>query len=222
MPLGEVRDPGAGPPFSPPSKRCRGALPLACDAFAHARFSGGSDYSKSRALGDGQTGRAKKARAASTAIESSCAAIPESTGSDERPCKIRPRAFTLKPDVAVGAQPIQHGRMDKNHDVRSEALTNRLLDEGIMLVVRAAELAGISISGKTAIRWCLAGVRGIRLENLKVRGRRMTTRAAMRRFIAATQDRVPQDGPASSVPVLNDGAVDRILASYGLGRDSKR
>jgi len=68
--------------------------------------------------------------------------------------------------------------MDKNPDVRSETLTNRLLDEGVMLVVRAAELEGIRICSKTAIRWCLAGVRGIRLENLKVRGRRMTSRAA--------------------------------------------
>lgn len=37
--------------------------------------------------------------------------------------------------------------------------------------------------------------------------------------IAATQDRVPQDEPASSDAILDDDAVEMILASYGLGRE---
>jgi hypothetical protein len=104
--------------------------------------------------------------------------------------------------------------------VPATALSNRFLDEGLALVVRAAKDVGISISAKTAIRWCLAGVRGVRLESVKVGGRRMTTRGALQRFIAATQE-----GPAGSrwLPTTNPAVMDRetsdrILASFGLVR----
>lgn len=56
-----------------------------------------------------------------------------------------------------------------------------------MPVVRAARSQGIDISTKTALRWCIAGARGVRLESVKVAGRRLTSRAAMRRLIVATQ-----------------------------------
>lgn len=104
--------------------------------------------------------------------------------------------------------------MENQPDVRS-ALTNRLLDEGVILAVAAARAEGISISPKTALRWCIAGLRGIRLESVKIRGRRMTSRAAIRRFIAATQDQ-----PASpAAPVMDRAAADKVLAAFGLGRD---
>lgn len=46
----------------------------------------------------------------------------------------------------------------------------------------------------------------------------------MRRFVAATQDRVTQDGPANSVPIVDPrpDAVEKILARFGLGEDAKR
>jgi hypothetical protein len=48
---------------------------------------------------------------------------------------------------------------------------DRLLDEGILSVVEAAKAENIQISAKTAIRWCLAGVRGARLEAGGAEGR---------------------------------------------------
>lgn len=57
----------------------------------------------------------------------------------------------------------------------------------------------------------------MQLETLQIRGRRMTSRQAMRRFIAATQD-LPKvlDNPAVIDPV----AANRILAAFGLGDDA--
>ena len=68
--------------------------------------------------------------------------------------------------------------MDTNTQAGAESVTNRLLDEGIELVTDAAAAEGVTISSKTGLRWCVAGVRGVRLESVKVRGRRMTSRAA--------------------------------------------
>lgn len=102
--------------------------------------------------------------------------------------------------------------MDKTTQPGAQApATDRLLDEGIQLVVRAAAAEGITISSKTAIRWCLVGVRGVRLENVKARGRRMTSRAAIRRFIAATQDR-----PVQAPPGMSRKDADKVLGAFGL------
>ena len=106
--------------------------------------------------------------------------------------------------------------MTQQPDVRA-VLTNRLLDEGIILVVKAAQAEGISIGSKTALRWCIAGIRGVRLESVKIGGRRMTSRAALRRFVAATQDRMASFVPPTR-PSLSAEAADRVLASYGLAR----
>ena len=105
--------------------------------------------------------------------------------------------------------------MDKPIEVRSESLTNRLLDEGVMLVVTAAKADGISITAKTAIRWCLSGVRGVRLESLKIGGQRRTSRAALRRFIAATQMR-PESLAAGAATYLDSEGADRVLRAFGL------
>lgn len=95
-------------------------------------------------------------------------------------------------------------------------LTNRLLDEGVMLIVKTAHAEGISISPKTALRWCIGGLRGVRLESLRIAGQRMTSRQALRRFIAATQDRPAATQPAELCP--DREAADRILEAHGLGR----
>lgn len=107
--------------------------------------------------------------------------------------------------------------------------TDRLLDEGLVSVVEAAAAEGIRICARTALRWCIAGVRGIRLESLKIAGRRMTSRAALRRFVAATQTAPRTAGdantssggppPAAGPYLLDDAAAERILRAYGLGRD---
>lgn len=93
-------------------------------------------------------------------------------------------------------------------------MTERIYDEGLFSVIEAAKHVGVQISAKTALRWCLHGIRGVRLESVKVAGRRMTSREAIRRFITATQRE--QDRP----DVLDQQAADRILDAFGLGRDS--
>jgi hypothetical protein len=102
--------------------------------------------------------------------------------------------------------------MNNNH--AGQTLTNRLLDEGLLLVRDAAASEGITISSKTALRWCLSGVRGLRLESVKIRGRRMTSRLALRRFIAATQNRAVAGG----TDVIDSVAAEAVLVSNGLGR----
>ncbi|MFO1032190.1 MAG: DUF1580 domain-containing protein [Planctomycetota bacterium] len=94
----------------------------------------------------------------------------------------------------------------------------RLLDEGLVLVVKAASDVGISISSKTAIRWCLNGVRGVRLESVKIRGRRMTSRPAFARFVAATQPK-EADPSAPSPVAMNTDDAEQVLRAFGLGRD---
>lgn len=104
--------------------------------------------------------------------------------------------------------------MDNNINTARKAITDRLLDEGVMLAVAAARAEGIDISSKTALRWCIAGLRGVQLETLKIRGRRMTSRQAMRRFIAATQD-LPR--VTNEPPVLDRESANRVLEAFGLG-----
>ena len=88
----------------------------------------------------------------------------------------------------------------------------RLIDEGLVLVVEAASDANIRITSKTALRWCLSGVRGVRLESVKVGGRRMTSRPAFARFVAASQP--PTAG--QTAPGMDREAADRVLRAYGL------
>ncbi len=86
-----------------------------------------------------------------------------------------------------------------------------------MSVVAAAAAEGLGISSKTAIRWALRGAHGARLESIRVGGRRLTSRAAIRRFVGAQQ----QD--ASPVAAAIDAAgADRVLAAHGLARGGRR
>jgi Protein of unknown function (DUF1580) len=96
-------------------------------------------------------------------------------------------------------------------------VVDRLFDEGLLSVVEAARAENIQISAKTAIRWCLAGVRGARLEALKVGGAWRTSRAAIRRFVAASQPR-----PTAATQVMTAEAAERVLAAHGLGRRGNR
>ncbi|MGE3174467.1 MAG: DUF1580 domain-containing protein [Planctomycetota bacterium] len=86
-----------------------------------------------------------------------------------------------------------------------------------MSIVRAAASIGITITSKTAIRWALRGANGVLLETVKIGGRRLTSEAALRRFIAATQQQ------PEGIEHLADKDADRVLAAYGLSRaDSAR
>ena len=103
--------------------------------------------------------------------------------------------------------------------VPSSTVADRLLAEGPLLaIVAAAHAEGLAISAKTALRWAIAGTHGARLDSIRVGGRRMTTRAAMRRFIVA------QQRPESRVArhTLEPADVERVLAAHGLGRETGR
>ena len=102
-----------------------------------------------------------------------------------------------------------------SHDTRPPtSKTHALLDEGVLTVTAAAAAEGIEISSKTALRWCLGGVRGTRLESLKISGRRLTSRAALRRFFELTQQQAIESGP----PTIDRDAANQVLTAYGLGR----
>lgn len=86
-----------------------------------------------------------------------------------------------------------------------------------MPVKDAAGAEGIHISSKTALRWCLGGLRGVVLESLKVRGQRVTSRAAIRRFIAATQT-----DPIPAISGIDREGAARVAAAFGCGRGGRR
>ena len=97
------------------------------------------------------------------------------------------------------------------------SLADRLLDEGIKPIVVAAAEEGIKISAKTALRWALKGTARAQLESIRVAGRRMTSRAAIRRFLNAQQgDNSP------TVPAIDQRAADEVLEAHGLGRCERK
>lgn len=97
-------------------------------------------------------------------------------------------------------------------------LAERLLAEGIeRSIVAAAAAEGIAISAKTALRWALHGTCGARLESIRIGGRRTTSRAAIRRFIAAQQHDAPPVARA-----IDASAAERVLEGFGLGRGKRQ
>lgn len=100
-----------------------------------------------------------------------------------------------------------------------QTTANRLLDEGVLTIVEAARLEGIDISSKTALRWALAGTGGAKLESIRIGGRRMTSRAAIRRFVSAQQQQQRAAPPAHQA--LDPRAADAVLAAHGMPRSAK-
>lgn len=90
----------------------------------------------------------------------------------------------------------------------ADALVERLLGEGLISMSKAASLCGEFRGGKgthpsTLVRWSTRGVRlagggVLRLETVRLGGRRATSRAALARFVAAQQ---PGDKSAAAVTV---------------------
>jgi hypothetical protein len=99
-----------------------------------------------------------------------------------------------------------------------QTTAERLLDEGVLSIVKAARLEGIDISSKTALRWALAGTGGAKLESIRIGGRRMTSRAAIRRFIAQQQ----HEQPTPAQQTLDPRAADAVLAAHGMPREARR
>lgn len=99
-----------------------------------------------------------------------------------------------------------------------QTTADRLLDEGVLTIVEAARLEGIDISSKTALRWALAGTGGAKLESIRIGGRRMTSRAAIRRFVSAQQQ---QRAAPPAHQALDPRAADAVLAAHGMPRSAK-
>ncbi len=100
--------------------------------------------------------------------------------------------------------------------IPTSATIERLLGEGLLTVVAAAAAEGLSISPKTAIRWGLRGASGVRLATVKVGGRRLTSREAIRRFVVAQQVAAT---PAAST--LDAASAARVLDAFDLGRGKR-
>jgi hypothetical protein len=102
----------------------------------------------------------------------------------------------------------------------NQSLSDRLAAEGLRSIVDAADDLGIT--PRTALRWATAGVRGARLESIRVGGRRMTSIAAIRRFLRAQQDDDAPSAPVSDragVAPLSPEAARRVLQSHGLVKE---
>lgn len=99
-----------------------------------------------------------------------------------------------------------------------------LLSEGELCPVpRIAErVLGRPVDPRTALRWAIAGRRGVRLPTVRgARCRRCTTERALRAWLLATSDLPPAATAdrAAPVAVARRAVVDdAVLASYGLGR----
>jgi len=61
---------------------------------------------------------------------------------------------------------------------------------------RFAELSGRRLNVATVYKWATHGVRGLKLESLVIGGRRVTTAAAIERFVLATSGAGSKGGAA--------------------------
>jgi hypothetical protein len=93
----------------------------------------------------------------------------------------------------------------------------RVLEEGAQLARDAAREAGVAAnvtpSNKTFLRALVSG----KLDGVKVGGRWLTSSAAIRRWIEASQGR-----REAILPALDPASADEILAAHGLGREAGR
>ena len=108
----------------------------------------------------------------------------------------------------------------------TDALTTahgRMLADGERLVpvVKAAELLGIVIGPRTAMRWSITGRHGIRLATVRAGDRRLrTTLSELRRWLAAVSEAEARlRGLGEPLPAIDDVASERILQAHGLGRE---
>jgi hypothetical protein len=74
---------------------------------------------------------------------------------------------------------------------------------------------GRPVCVQTVWRWALKGLRGIKLETLKIGGIRVTSEAALRRFFAAVND--AGSPPEPDHAAQHRQAVDQELDHLGIG-----
>ena len=97
----------------------------------------------------------------------------------------------------------------------SSTRISRLRKEGLRAISDAVRpVRGEAPSYRTGLRWCIHGIRGIKLESVKCGHRRMTTIEAVERFFDALE---PQpDTPAQlGVVAARQVAADEVLGKIG-------
>ena len=67
-----------------------------------------------------------------------------------------------------------------------------LLDEVLLCLTESAKLFPVPCSRATLERWVRRGVRGVRLETVRIGNRRFTSEQAIRRFLVAQQQTIPE------------------------------
>lgn len=65
------------------------------------------------------------------------------------------------------------------------------MKDKLISFLEAARLIKARVSDQTIALWHRDGIRGVRLEAVTIGRRKFTTEAAVRAFLAATQDRQP-------------------------------
>ena len=148
---------------------------------------------------------------------------------------IRQRRASLRDRTGIGMVfrsrivPTSHGpirwrfRTSRQNTGGRESSIARLTEEGLVGVTEAYEAVGIRQSYWSAIRHAVHGLRApdgttVKLESLKVGGRRMTSKQAVCRFIErlnSPEERTKRGENACS----GRGGDDPFLKSEGLGRD---
>ena len=86
--------------------------------------------------------------------------------------------------------------------------------EQIVPLADAAKLLPWKPHIGTLHRWRLRGIRGVKLETIRIGGRTFTSKAALRRFIAGTTASTGVDGPGGAP----EGSVPMIAELEGLER----
>jgi hypothetical protein len=107
---------------------------------------------------------------------------------------------------------------------RDAGVMSQLAAEGLVGCVRGAVALGVPITVRTATRWALYGLRGVKLESVRVGRRRMTSIPALVRFFAATdsaRNGKALESPPPASQALSPEAARRVLESHGLGRRSE-
>ena len=90
-----------------------------------------------------------------------------------------------------------------------------LLEESLIDLTEATKCFPVKISRATLERWVRRGVRGVRLETVRIGNRRFTSEQAIRRFLVAQQQTAPEQTRVA--PKRNMSKKDIAAATLRFG-----
>jgi hypothetical protein len=93
-------------------------------------------------------------------------------------------------------------------------MSDTLLAETRLSLNRLAREQGVSVT--TAWRWCLRGIKGHRIENFSLGGRRYTSREAFARWVAATNGEPAATGQTPRQRERAIDAAERTASELGV------